>query len=108
MVNSGYGMSCFIHMASGRRQDLRDHEEPQEHLHDQGDVAEDLDVGVAEDAQRADRRGAHHADDGAEHEGDDPAEQTGGKRPERPAPQPLPVEAVTGGDRLPEYPQFQL
>ena len=59
---------CLIEFPSDAGQQLGQHEEPEEQLDQQRNVAEELDVGVAEAHRPLDRRGAHDADDRTEDE----------------------------------------
>src|SRR5262249_58710042 len=50
----------------GLRHDFRQHEVPQEHLHQQGNIAEQFDVSVSEPYQPGDWRGADYPNDRAD------------------------------------------
>ncbi len=58
----------------GLRQQLGQHEEPQEQLHQQRHVAEELDPAEADPRRRPRRQRAQHADHRAGHQRDDPGE----------------------------------
>src|SRR5438552_9114555 len=62
-------------------QDLRQDEVPEEHLHEERDVAEELDIGLAEPRQPEKRGGAGDADERPEHERDRPSAERGEERP---------------------------
>src|SRR5438067_1618932 len=53
-------------IAKRHRKQLRQHEIPEEHLHQQRDIAEDLYVGITQPHQPWIRRGAHNSDERAE------------------------------------------
>ena len=67
------GGICLIAVAERAGSSSGQHEVPQEHLDEQRDVAEQLDVGVADRDRPFARRRAQDAEDRAEHERDDPA-----------------------------------
>src|SRR6266705_1322981 len=70
------------HSIAGRLgQKLREDEEPQEHLHDERDVAEDLDVEVAEAHRPFSGRRAQRADRPADGKRDHPGRKRRGERP---------------------------
>ena len=57
------------------RQQFRQHEEPEEQLHQQRHVAEEFDVAEADPGRGLRRQRAQDADDRAEHQRDDPGQQ---------------------------------
>ncbi|KIU01462.1 hypothetical protein QU38_01505, partial [Staphylococcus aureus] len=67
--------------AQGARQHLGQHEVPEEHLHEQRHVAEQLDIGRADRARRLRGQGAQHPDQRAEAEGDHPGRERRGDGP---------------------------
>ncbi len=77
------GVRQLLEPVAGRsRQQLRQHEVPQEHLHQQRDVAEELDIGVAEVHEPGRGCGADNTDDRPERQRQAPG---GGRGRERPA-----------------------
>ena len=85
------------------RQQLRDDEEPEEHLHQQRDVAEQFDPRRASAGEPAAGHGAQRADDDAERQGDDPGatRHTATVQPS-PVDQPVEVGLVAALDLLEE------
>ncbi len=57
------------------RHHLGQHEEPQEHLDEDGDVAKQVDIGGGQSTQKRVGQGASDPDQGAEREGDHPGRQ---------------------------------
>ena len=86
----------------GPRQQFRQHEEPEEQLHQQRHVAEEFDVAKADPGRGLRRQRAQHADDRAGDQRDDPGAERGLDRQHQPGQQHVEIGAGPVRGRLEE------
>ena len=93
-------LECIAHLAG---EQFRQHEIPDEQLHQQRDVAEDFDVGRGDQREPSVGDGTQHADDRADEQRDDPRAQGQGHGPLETFQQPGEVGSLAGRTGLDEY-----